>query len=92
MDIPDVGSRDSQITGQINVINTAYGNSGTGLQWVLAGTTRTINVDWFSNVGPDSPQQTAMKTALRQGGVKDLNVYTVGFATLSNILVGFFDD
>jgi hypothetical protein len=83
---PDVGNSASQITSQINVINTAYRNSGTGISWVLAGTTRTINADWFNNTGLGSSQQTAMKNALRQGGVKDLNVYTVGFVALPNIL------
>jgi len=53
--------------------------SGTGISWSLAGTTRTINADWFNNVAPGTSQQTAMKTSLRQGGVADLNVYSVGF-------------
>lgn len=86
MNLPDVDGRDSQIARQISVINTAYGNSKTGISWILAGTTRTINVDWFNNAGPRTPQQTAMKKALRQGTAKDLNVYTVGFVVLPNIL------
>lgn len=88
--MPNVGNRDSQIASQIDVINTAYGNSATGLQWVLAGTTRTVNADWFNNASPGSSQQTAMKAALRQGDVKDLNVYTVGFVTPPNIIAGSF--
>ena len=51
-----------------------------GVSWALAGTTRTVNADWFNNAGPGSSQQTAMKNSLRQGGVADLNVYSVGFA------------
>ncbi|KAF9527474.1 hypothetical protein CPB83DRAFT_397573 [Crepidotus variabilis] len=68
---------DSQITNQISVMNTAY--AGAGITWSLAGTTRTQNSDWFSNVGPGTSQQTAMKKALRQGGANALNVYLVGF-------------
>jgi len=69
--------RDSQIANQINVMNTAY--SKASITWVLAGTSRTTNSDWFNNVGPDASQQTAMKSALRTGTAKDLNVYTVGY-------------
>ena len=73
--------RDSQIADQIDVMNKDY--ASVGLSWVLANTTRTVNADWFDNAGPDSPQQTDMKTTLRQGGVNDLNVYSVGFVSLS---------
>ncbi|PBK69825.1 zincin [Armillaria solidipes] len=69
----------SQITDSISVMNADY--ASTGISWVLAGTDHTINSDWFSNVGPDSSQQTAMKAALRVGGENDLNVYTVGSFT-----------
>lgn len=86
VNLSDVDNRASQITNQLTVINTAYSNSAVGISWVLAGTTRTINSDWFNNAGPGSSQQTAMKTALRQGGVKDLNVYTVGFVAHPNVL------
>jgi len=68
---------DSQITAQISVLNQDY--ASVGVSWVLAGTTHTVNSDWFNNVGPDSSQQTDMKTSLRQGGAADLNVYSVGF-------------
>lgn len=46
---------------------------------MLASTTRTVNADWFNNVGPGVSQQTAMKTTLRKGGAADLNVYSVGY-------------
>lgn len=68
---------DSQITSQIQVINKAY--AGAGISWTLAGTTRTVNSDWFNSAGPGASQQTAMKNALRVGGANVLNVYTVGF-------------
>jgi hypothetical protein len=61
----------------MSVLNSAF--SACGISWVLAGTTRTVNADWFNRAGPGSPQQNAMKAALRQGGASDLNVYTVGF-------------
>jgi len=79
---------DSQIADQISVMNKAY--AGSGINWVLAKTTRTVNADWFNHVGPDESQQTAMKTALRQGGPADLNVYTVGFRSGSGAgLLGY---
>ncbi|KAF8063183.1 metalloprotease [Lyophyllum atratum] len=68
---------DSQIEEQIAVLNDDYAN--TGATWSLAGTTRTVNTDWFNKVGPGSSQERAMKNALRQGGPADLNVYSVGF-------------
>jgi hypothetical protein len=77
LNLADVDNRASQITNQMSVLNTAF--SGCGISWVLGGTTRTVNAQWFNGAGPGSPQQTAMKSALRQGGVMDLNVYTVGF-------------
>ncbi|KAJ6556595.1 metalloprotease [Mycena vulgaris] len=69
---------DSQIASQITTLNTDYGGN---IAWTLAGTTRTVNSDWFKNVGPSSSQQTAMKAALRSGGKGDLNVYSVGFTS-----------
>ncbi|KAK0212074.1 metalloprotease [Desarmillaria ectypa] len=74
---------DTQITDQMKVLNRAF--SSTGLSYVLAGTTRTVNSDWFDNTGPGNSQQTAMKKALRQGGKADLNIYTVGFTSSSTI-------
>jgi len=67
----------SQITAQINVLNTAY--SGSGLTFTLAGTEHTTNSNWFNTVGPSGSAQTQMKSALRKGGANALNVYTVGF-------------
>ncbi|KAG9103886.1 hypothetical protein FRC06_007283 [Ceratobasidium sp. 370] len=67
---------DSQIANSISAMNTHYNGA---ISFTLAGTTRTTNSDWFNNVGPDTTQQTSMKTSLRQGGANALNVYTVGF-------------
>ncbi|KII95893.1 hypothetical protein PLICRDRAFT_48819 [Plicaturopsis crispa FD-325 SS-3] len=70
---------DSQLKDQVSVMNDDY--SKAGISWVLAGTTRTVNEDWFNSVGPDTDEQTAMKKKLRKGGKADLNVYTVGFVS-----------
>lgn len=67
---------DSQIANQISVLNDDY--AGSGLTFTLAGTTRTVNSQWFNTVGPSSSLQTTMKKQLRQGGANALNVYLVG--------------
>ncbi|KAG8704220.1 hypothetical protein FRC09_003690 [Ceratobasidium sp. 395] len=68
---------DSQITSSIDVMNQDYGVHG--LTFILAGSERTTNADWFTSVSSDENSvQIAMKTALRQGGRDALNVYTVG--------------
>lgn len=73
---------DSQIATQISVLNQDYAIAG--ISFVLAGTTRTINPDWFNNAGFDNAgrgnsQQTAMKASLRKDGLTNLNIYSVGF-------------
>ncbi|KAJ7268583.1 metalloprotease [Mycena rebaudengoi] len=68
---------DSQLEDQTAVMNKAY--AGSGITWELGGTTRTVNSEWFNNVGPGDPTQDDMKATLRKGGPADLNVYTVGF-------------
>ncbi|KAI0796517.1 metalloprotease [Abortiporus biennis] len=79
---------DSQIASQISTLNTDY--AGSGLTFTLAGTTRTVNSQWFNQVGPDSSLQTTMKNQLRQGGANALNVYTVGFTSGSGAgLLGY---
>ena len=67
------------IADQIDVLNDDYASAG--LSFVLAGTDRTVNSQWFNQVGPDSSLQTTMKRQLRKGGKADLNVYTVGFTS-----------
>jgi hypothetical protein len=70
---------DNMIANQIKVLNDSYsgltGGFNTRYRFVLAGTTRTANNTWWT-AGYGSPAETAMKTALRQGGAKDLNFYT----------------
>ncbi|KAF5387934.1 hypothetical protein D9615_000124 [Tricholomella constricta] len=78
----------SQIQAQIDVLNEDF--ASTGLSYVLADTTRTVNSNWFVNVGPSKTLQTTMKNALRQGGAADLNVYSVGFQSAAdNGLLGY---
>lgn len=68
---------DSAISAQISALNSGF--SGSGLSFVLAGTNRIVNSDWFNNVAPGTVQQNNMKSALRVGGVTTLNLYSVGF-------------
>lgn len=73
---------DLEIAGQIDALNDAYagafnGNTGktdTKISFVLAATTRTVNAAWYP-VQYDGANETAVKTALRQGGKRDLNLY-----------------
>ena len=67
----------SQITDQIAVLNAAYSDSssGSGFSFVLAGTDSTTNTSWYT-AGPGSLAEAQMKAALRQGGERDLNIYT----------------
>lgn len=60
----------------MDVLNKDFANSG--FSFILAGTDRTVNVDWFNNSTPLSTQQTDMKADLHQGGPADLNIYSVG--------------
>ncbi|KAF8165055.1 metalloprotease [Crassisporium funariophilum] len=78
----------SQIQAQIDVLNEDF--STTGLSFVLANTTRTVNSGWFTSAGPGTSQQTAMKNALRVGAAADLNIYTVGFqSSATSGLLGY---
>jgi hypothetical protein len=79
---------DSQIYDQINVLNKDY--AGSGVSFTLISIDRTESDDWFNNAGPGTPQQTAMKNALRLGGANALNIYTVGFTNvLPSGLLGY---
>lgn len=74
----------SQVQAQINVLNTAYAPAG--VRFNLVNTTRTRQATWFMNAAPGTAEQTQMKTALRVGGARELNIYTVGFLSLSGLL------
>lgn len=63
---------DAQITTQMNVLNDAFKNAG--WEFELAGTDRTTNASWFyMPYGSDA--EIDAKTALRKGGIGDLNIY-----------------
>jgi len=70
---------DAMIADQIQVLNDAYsgltGGANTKFRFQLVSTTRTANNTWWT-AGYGSAAETAMKTALRQGGAGDLNFYT----------------
>ncbi|PFH49914.1 hypothetical protein AMATHDRAFT_62202 [Amanita thiersii Skay4041] len=75
---------DQMILRQMIVLNDNY--RGSGLTFKLAGVTRILNLDWFTNVGFDTPQEDAMKRRLHRGDATTLNVYTVGFVTTPGLL------
>ena len=68
---------------QINVLNAAYGgadptavpgSTNTPFRFEMIGVDRTTNAAWF-NSAIDSPEERAMKAALRVGGANTLNFY-----------------
>jgi hypothetical protein len=63
----------SQITAQMNVLNSAY--AGTGWTFNLVSVDRTTNSSWYT-AGPGTTAERNMKQALRQGTADDLNIYT----------------
>ncbi len=73
---------DSMINQQMNVLNNAYAN--TPYRFALVSTDRTANASWYN--GCYGSAESAMKTALRQGGAGDLNVYS---CNPSNGILGY---
>ncbi|KAB5589566.1 Extracellular metalloprotease [Ceratobasidium theobromae] len=71
----------SQITASIDALNQHY--AGSGLGFTLAGTDRTTNANWFNLAGPSTSYQTAMKSSLHKGGASALNLYSVGFTSVT---------
>ncbi|TEB11084.1 zincin [Coprinellus micaceus] len=85
--IPGGNVPDSQIAAQITTLNAAYKNAS--LTFELAGADRTVDANWFDKATDGTVEQTDMKTALRKGGVLDLNVYTVSFKEDPRNLLGY---
>ena len=63
---------DSWIAAQINVLNAAY--NGTGFSFVLAGTDRTTNRQWYT--GCYGGGEKKMKSALAIDPANNLNIYS----------------
>jgi hypothetical protein len=78
----------AQIDDQIKVMNLGFrgrlGGADSGVNWVLAGVTRTVNADWY-NAGPGSPAERAMKKALSRNAPQALNYYS----TTAGIYLGW---
>ncbi|TCO62156.1 zinc metalloprotease [Actinocrispum wychmicini] len=64
---------DDTVRKQIAVLNNNFG-AATGFAFVLRGTDRTDNQNWFQAVTA-SPAEKAMKTKLHKGRAGDLNLY-----------------
>jgi len=71
------------INEQMAVLNLAfsgfYGGANSKISFTLAGVDRTNNAVWF-DAEPESAEERAMKTALKQGGPTALNIYTTSGA------------
>lgn len=79
----------AQIDASIRVLNESYGTATggaeTGFRFKLQSVDITVNNTWYT-VGMGTGNETAMKTALRRGGKRDLNVYS---ANLGGGLLGW---
>src|SRR5687767_777963 len=73
-DVPD-----TMLQAQIAVLNNAFsggaGGANTNFRFELMGITRTTNAAWYT-AAYHSPEEYAMKEALRVGGVQTLNIYS----------------
>jgi hypothetical protein len=71
---------DQQVADQVAVLNEAY--AAHGWSFNLVATNPVDNADWYYNcavgTNTNTPQQSAMKNALRVGSADDLNIYTCG--------------
>ena len=87
---------DRQLADQLEVLNAAYagsyGGERTGFRFVHAGTTRTVNAEWFAMETFEAEQEA--KAALRQGDAATLNMYInsgggyLGWAYYPSIVAG----
>jgi hypothetical protein len=74
-DVPD-----AMLAAQLDVLNQAYagktGGAATPFQFVLGGTTRTTDAQWFTMTRGSAAEESAKKK-LHRGDAKTLNIYTV---------------
>ncbi len=96
---PASSNLDEQIQAQIDVLNATFagrapdadgntrGTTGhdTAFRFTLAGVDTTINPAW-AHMSPDTKEERDAKTALRQGGPRDLNIY---IADIGDSLLGW---
>lgn len=75
---------EAMVQDQIQVLNDDYKNFG--FQFNLNVTNRVNNSNYFKNVSPDTNLQDQMKSTLRRGDEKVLNLYSVDF---HNGLLGY---
>ncbi|KAL3482260.1 hypothetical protein BJX99DRAFT_243234 [Aspergillus californicus] len=75
----------AQVLEQISVLNTRYADSNTGFSFNLVSQQTTQNDAWV-NALPGSPQELDMKSTLRQGRYRDLNLY---IAPISDSILGY---
>jgi hypothetical protein len=85
------GVSSTAINASLTVLNNAY--AAAGFSFTLAGTDTSCNDGWYTTTGGST--ETAMKTALRQGGSNALNVYSnnmgsglLGWATFPSSYAG----
>ncbi len=75
---------DSELAGQISVLNAAY--SGSKLSFRTTSVDRTNNPAWYNGITNGTTAEREMKTALHRGGKNALNLYT---ADLGGGLLGW---
>lgn len=75
---------DDMINDQIQTLNSDYKDFGFAFD--LNTTNRVENARWFKDISPDTNLQDQMKSSLRQGDAKVLNLYSVDF---QNGLLGY---
>lgn len=66
------GPTQTQMNNQMTVLNNAY--SADGFTFSVASTDFSNNSSWYT-AGPGTTAESAMKSALRQGGANALNIY-----------------
>jgi hypothetical protein len=79
----------SRLTAQIKVLNDSYagltGGANMGFSFTNAGVDTTENATWYT-VTPGTQAEKDMKSALRKGGARDLNLY---LANIGDNLLGW---